>query len=298
MAAKRIGSATADGNNPAWNDVPAERRADLAHRMAAYAGMVTGMDRNVGRLIGDLRAADELENTLILFLSDNGACAEWEPFGFDLQPVPDPRPGTGINLGTQAAPSILRTGDELRSLGGPKSSTSYGSAWANASNTPWRLYKHYVHEGGICTPLVVHWPAETKARGEFRRQVGHLIDVLPTCAAAAGAKYPEHLGGQAILPSEGKSLLPALDDQPIEREYLAWEHEGNAAIRVGDWKLVRQGPAGAWELYDMSRDRTELKNLAAENPQRVRDLAAKWQAWAERTHVFPMPGEAPKTKAK
>ena len=155
--------------------------------MAVYAGMVTGMDRNIGRLVDDLRRHREIENTLILFLSDNGACAEWEPFGFDLQPVARPQPGTGINVGTPGAPNVLHRGVALAEMGGPGSLFSYGSGWANASNTPFRFYKHYDHEGGISTPLIVHWPAGTKRRGEFERRVGHVIDLMATCAEAAGA---------------------------------------------------------------------------------------------------------------
>jgi arylsulfatase len=147
-AAKRMGSQTEDGNNPAWNSLSADRRADLAQRMAVYAGMITGMDRNIGRLIADLRTSGQLENTLIFFLSDNGACAEWEPFGFEMAATPDPQPGTGINQGTQALPNKLYQGEELARMGGPGSRPSYGSGWANACNTPWRLYKHYDHEGG------------------------------------------------------------------------------------------------------------------------------------------------------
>jgi arylsulfatase A-like enzyme len=288
-AAERNGSATADGNNPPWDSLPTDRQADLAQRMAVYAGMVTGMDRNIGRLVADLRAWGELENTLVLFLSDNGACAEWEPFGFDLPLVTDAQPGVGINQGTQAATNRLRRGEELNQLGGPTSSIGYGSAWANASSTPWRLYKHYCHEGGIGTPLVVHWPAQIKSGGQFRRQVGHLIDIMATCVDVGGAKYPTELDGHKIDPVEGKSLVSSFADRPIDRDFLAWEHEENAAIRVGDWKLVRRAAAGPWELYDLAADRSELHDLAAEQPERVNSLAAQWKAWAERCHVYPKP---------
>ena len=298
VAARRLGSLTADGNNPAWETLPEDRRADLARRMAAYAGMVAGLDRNVGRLIADLRTHGELDNTLILFLSDNGACAEWEPFGFDLQPTPNPQPGVGVNAGTQAAPNLLRRGNELAEIGGPTSFISYGSAWANASNTPWRLYKHYGHEGGISTPLIVHWPARIHAKGEFRPQPGHLIDVLPTLQEVSGATYPRELAGSPITPAEGRSLVPAFENGPLNRELLAWEHEGNAAIRVGDWKLVRKGAAGPWELYNLANDRTELRDLAGQQPERIKELAASWQTWAERTQVFPKPGGQPRKGGK
>jgi len=296
--AERLGSATADGNNPPWESLPAERRADLAQRMAVYAGMVTGLDRNVGRLVDDLRQHGDLDNTLFLFLSDNGACAEWEPFDFDLQPVATPQPGVGIKMGTPSAPNVLHRGEMLAAVGLPNSLFSYGSAWANASNTPWRLYKHNCHEGGISTPLVVHWPAGIKTAGQFRQQPGHLIDIMATCLDVAAASYPTELQGASISPLEGRSLTPAFDNQPIAREMLAWEHEGNAAIRVGDWKLVRHGGQGSWELYDLANDRTELTDLAGREPDRVKQLAAQWQTWAQRTNVFPKPGGGPAARKK
>jgi arylsulfatase len=138
-------------------------------RMAVYAGMVTGMDRNIGRLLTDLRASGQLDNTLILFLSDNGACAEWEPFGFEMLPTPKPVSGTGLNQGTQALPNKLYRGEELAAMGQPGSFPAYGSGWANMCNTPWRLYKHFAHEGGIGTPLIAHWPhASSETRGDGR----------------------------------------------------------------------------------------------------------------------------------
>lgn len=287
-AAKRMGSLTEDGNNPAWDSLPADRRADLAQRMSVYAGMITGMDRNIGRLVADLRARGQLDNTLIFFLSDNGACAEWEPFGFEMADTPNPQPGTGINQGTQALPNQLYQGDELARMGGPGSRPSYGSGWANACNTPWRLYKHYNHEGGISSPFIVHWPAGVKTKGENRAQMGHLIDLMATCIDVGGAKYPAELDGHPILPPEGTSLVPAFANAPLEREYLAWEHEGNRAIREGKWKLVSLA-GRPWELYNMEVDRVELHDLAPNEPQRVKEMAAKWDAWALRTHVLPRP---------
>ncbi len=289
VASTREGSMTADGKNPAWDSLPADRRADLAQRMAVYAGMVTGMDRNIGRLLADLRASGQLDNTLVFFLSDNGACAEWEPFGFEMLPTPNPVPGTGLNQGTQALPNKLYRGDELAKMGQAGSFPGYGSAWANACNTPWRLYKHYGHEGGIGTPLIAHWPAGVKAKGEFRAQQGHLIDLMATCVDIAGAKYPTEFDGNKILPPEGTSLAPAFANKAVEREFLAWEHEGNRAIREGKWKLVSFANA-LWELYDMDADRVEMNNLAASQPDRVKTMSAKWEAWAKRTHALPRPG--------
>ena len=290
-AAQRVGSATTDGNNPAWESLPEARRSDLAHRMAIYSAMVTVMDRNIGRLIDDIKSRGELENTLIVFLSDNGACAEWEPFGFDLQPIAGGgvQQGVGINIGTQGASNYLWKTKTMGIMSSADGMISYGSGWANASNTPWRLYKHACHEGGISGPFIAHWPARIKNGGQIRQQVGHLMDLMPTFVDVAGATYPAEVAGQKIDPPEGKSIVPSFDDQPIGHETLAWEHEGNAAIRAGDWKLVRHGQ-DPWELYNIAEDRTELNDLAGQNKERVQALAAQWQTWAERTHVFPKPG--------
>ncbi len=296
-AAKRIGSLTEDGRNPAWDSLPAERRTDLAQRMSVYAGMVSGMDRNIGRLVADLRASGQLDHTLIFFLSDNGACAEWEPFGFEMAPTPNPQAGTGLNQGTQALPNKLYQGDDLAKMGAAGTLPSYGSGWANACNTPWRLYKHYGHEGGISSPFIVHWPAGIKAKGEFRPQLGHLIDLMATCIDVAGAKYPADYEGHTILPPEGMSLVPAFANQTSDRAYLAWEHEGNRAIREGKWKLVSTAD-GPWELYDMEIDRVEMNNLAGREPERVKAMSTQWDAWAIRTHVLPRPGGASSAAAK
>ena len=305
VASRRLGSWTDDGNNPAWDSLPADRRADLAQRMAVFAGMVTGMDRNIGRLIADLRASGQLDNTLILFLSDNGACAEWEPFGFEMLPTPNPVPGTGINQGTQALPNKLYRGDELATMGQAGSFPSYGSGWANACNTPWRLYKHYGHEGGIGTPLIVHWPAavgKEKDNGRFVREPAHLIDLMATCVDITGAKYPAEWIGKKILPMEGVSLRPLLapsagNPASLSPRLLAWEHEGNRAIREGQWKLVSLATA-PWELYDMEADRVEMNDLAASQPERVKDMSAKWEVWAKRTNVLPRPEAPPAAKLK
>lgn len=268
------------GENPAWDSLDADRRADLARRMAVYAAMVDRMDRNVGRVVDDLSKSGQLENTLILFLADNGACAEWDPHGFD---------------GASGPKNILHTGAGLDRMGGPGTYHSYGSGWANACNTPFRWYKHYCHEGGIATPLIAHWPAGIPARGEIRRQVGHVIDVMATCAAVAGATYPAKVGDWPIPPLEGKSLVPTFADRPVERDYLAWEHERNRAIRSGRWKLVAVH-GKPWELYDLETDRTEQKDLAARMPEKVRELSATWDAWAKRTHVLPYPPQKKEMK--
>jgi len=187
-------------------------------------------------------------------------------------------------------PNILHQGAGLRSMGGADTFFSYGSAWANLSNTPWRMYKHYSHEGGISSPLIVHWPAQIKSGGQWRIQYGHIVDVMPTLVDVAGAQYPGERNGVSVLPMEGISLRPAFANRPLARKSpLFFEHDGSRAVRDGRWKLVaRRG--GDWELYDIEADRTELNNLAAKHPDKVKEMAARWNEWADRTHVLPRPG--------
>jgi arylsulfatase A-like enzyme len=252
-----------------WDSLSAEEQDRFDSLMAVYAACVYHLDLSIGRLVDGLRQRNALDNTLILFLSDNGGNAESGPNG--------------------------------RSDGSPTDATSNwycGESWANLQNTPFRRYKHYNHEGGTATPLVVHWPAGIKSRGEFRPQPGHLIDIMATAVEVSGANYPKAVQGRPILPMEGRSLVPAFANKPIQRDALYWEHEGNAAVREGDWKLVRLGRSGPWELYDLKADRTELHNLAAAQPARARELAKKWDAWADRAHVKPYPDTAKKKGAK
>lgn len=255
-----------------WGSLGAEEKDHFDHIMAIYAAVVNHMDAGVGRLVAGLRQRGVLDNTLIMFLSDNGGNAESGPEG-------------------------KLNGDPP---GSAQSSVFCGQSWATLENTPFRRYKHFNHEGGIATPLIVHWPARVAGRNELRHQPGHLVDIMATCVDVAGAKYPVEFNGKPIQPMEGRSLVPAFDNQAIQREAIYWEHEGNAAIRVGDWKLVRLGRGGPWELYDLKADRTEQHNLAAEKPDLAKQLAAKWEAWAERAQVKPYPqAEAKKTgKAK
>ena len=260
--------------NPAWVDLPEERRDDLARRMAIFAAMVDVMDRNIGRLVSDLKNNNELENTLIIFISDNGACAEWDPIGFDGR--------TGPN-------NILHTGQQIDTMGSAGTYHSVGSGWANASNTPWRLYKHYNHEGGISSPCIVHWPAGLKRKGVIERQPSHLIDLMPTILEAAGATYPDNLNGQNTAPLSGQSMLSLLNGQQVEQRTLCFEHEGNRAILDGKWKLSALRNQD-WELYDIENDRTELVNLADEHPDIVSRLDSQWNAWAKENLVTPFPG--------
>lgn len=245
---------------------------DMDLRMAVYAAMVDRMDQGIGKVLQAIRDSGREDNTLVLFLSDNGACAE--PLGKNQPNAKPPGPADSF--------------------------TGYFLPWANASNTPFRLFKHWVHEGGIATPLIACWPGRIPAGAINTRQVGHVIDLLPTCLEAAGATYPRQQDGVELLPLEGRSLLHAMRDPESSRPVtLFWEHEGNRAVRHGRWKLVSYyneiheemekvgtGPrTGSWELYDLDADRTELRNLAAEQPERVRDLSRQFDRWAARVGV-------------
>jgi arylsulfatase len=247
----------------AWEKLDDSAKDRFDHIMAIYAAVVNHMDASIGVLVDGLTKRGVLDNTLILFMSDNGGNAESGPEG-TLKGEPP---------------------------GGPKSTVFCGQSWATLENTPFRRYKHFNHEGGIATPLIAHWPAGIAAKNELRTQPGHLVDIMATCVDVGGATYPKEFNGQAIVPMEGRSLVPAFANKPIERDGLFWEHEGNAAVRVGDWKLVRKGANGAWELYDLVKDRTELNDLAAKMPEKVNELKAKWHDWAERAHAIPRPGE-------
>ena len=291
-----------DPNVPAWEDEPLKDWH--LRRMEVYAAMIDCMDRGIGRIVESLRKSGQLDNTLILFMQDNGGCAE-EIGSNDLQ-TPQPAPPLAADaLQLQSQPKNTRSGDPVRRgkgvfPGTPDTYQSYGQGWANASNTPFRLYKHWVHEGGISTPLIAHWPDKIRNGGAIRTQCGHLIDIMATCVDAAGAAYPETFGGNAIPPMAGRSLLPAFDNRPIDRpEGIFWEHEGNRAVRMGQYKLVSRFKQ-PWELYDMTKDRSELHDLAAEQPERVKELGKLYQAWAKRSQVIPWgqlnaPRQKPKT---
>ncbi len=267
--------------------------------MEVYAAMVDRMDQGIGKLVAELKRTAQLENTLILFLQDNGGCAE--PMGRagnkdhpnilrpDRPTFPVMAPGDFAAAGS--VPRQTRDGFPVRMgprvmPGGADTYVAYGRGWANVSNTPFREYKHWVHEGGISTPLIAHWPRGIRTGGALRTQPGHLIDIAATCVEVSGAEYPTRVGDLAVPPLEGTSLTAAFADRPVARD-LFWEHEGNRAVRSGVWKLVAKGPGGRWELYDISTDRTESRDLAAAMPEKVRELAAKWEAWAKRSQVLP-----------
>lgn len=296
-----------DSAVPPWSE--AEDKEWFARRMEVYAAMVDCLDRGVGRIVSELKRTGRFENTLILFLADNGGCAE--EYGSTGPVKPGPSEPVVLKpmgksargwlapdeLQTRMQPTVTRDGRPVRTghgvMPGPADTyIAYGRPWANATNTPFRLYKHWVHEGGISTPLIAHWPAHIKARGELRHQPGHLIDIMATCVDAAQAKYPTEYKGCKITPMEGKSLLPAFDNKPIEREAIYWEHEGNRAVRQGKWKLVWRHPGG-WELYDLEVDRTELNNLAEKYPEKVELLKAMYESWVARCGVQPWPVNKP-----
>ena len=265
-----------DPRAPAWDEAP--HKEWQVRRMAVYAAMVHAMDRAIGRVLEALERSGAYEDTLIMFLSDNGGCAE--ELGPKAQGLHIPR------LTRDGRP--VRVGNLPEVMPGPEDTyQSYGLAWANLSNTPFRLYKHWVHEGGIATPFIVHWPRRIRRAGIVIHQAAHIIDVMPTCLDAAGAKYPSERQGTPVLPLEGVSLLPLITGEgALDERTLYWEHEGNRAVRQGPWKLVSRHP-GNWELYDMEADRTETNDVAARHPDRVREMAALYEKWAARCGVEP-----------
>jgi arylsulfatase A-like enzyme len=235
--------------------------------MAIYAAAVARMDKAIGTLVADLKARGELDNTLILFMSDNGGNAESGPDGR-----------------TVGAP-----------LGGPTSKVFVGLNWAMLQNTPFQYFKHYTEEGGISTPLIAHWPKgiDPKLDGSFVRAPGHLVDVMPTVAELAGASYPKTYHGHAILPTDGRSMVPAFSGATLTRaKPLFWEHEGNRAVRDGNWKLVARF-GEPWELYDMTVDRSETANVAAAHPDIVARMGGQWEDWAAHSFVDRWPSKNP-----
>ena len=251
--------------------------------MAVYAAQIERMDRGIGQILAKLRETGQQENTVVVFLSDNGGCAEFlredtdedgHPGRYGM-PTPD---GRRVRVGN--TPQITPGSDDTFA--------SYDLSWANASNTPFRLYKHWVHEGGIATPMIVHWPGGG-LQSRITHEPCHIIDLMPTFLDMARASHPLEYGGRSVQALEGVSLLPLLRGQHWERSVpVFWEHEGNRAVRQGQWKLVSKHP-GSWELYDMEADRTELDNLAESEPQRVRSLASQYEKWADRCGVLPWP---------
>lgn len=261
-----------DRQIPAWESLPESRREDLARRMATYAAMVEIMDENIGRVVADLEENDELENSFLVFLSDNGACAEWDPLGFDNEPYPVNR---------------LHEGEALAEMGQPGSFHSYGTGWANACNTPFRLYKHYNHEGGISSPTILHWPKGIGRRGEIDRQPAHLVDLAATLLDLGGATSPGGREGVQVPPPAGISLAPLFAGEALPQRPLFFEHEGNRAVRLGKWKIAWTNFDRRWELFDIEADRTEQHDLAAQHPAKVEELDRLWREWAAENFVQP-----------
>jgi len=237
----------------AWQDLTAEEKTFQATKMAIHAAMIDRMDREIGRILDQLRDMGAMDNTAIFFLSDNGADA-----------------------------TLMVRGDGHDRAAPPGSASSYlglGPGWATVSNTPFRRHKIWVHEGGIATPLIVHWPRGIEARGQLRTQVGHVIDFVPTVLELARSATPSAYGGQAGPPLPGRSLVPILArDTSLDREFLFFQHEGNRALRMGSWKLVSAAEDGSrWELYNLEADRSETVDLALQDPERVRRMQARWE---------------------
>jgi arylsulfatase A-like enzyme len=276
-----------------WDKVTNKEREIAC--MEVYAAMIDRMDQGIGRIVAELKKTGEFDNTLILFLQDNGGCAEVIGRNTTKGRVDGPRadkpslpPIKPDVLPSALTPAQTRDGYPVRQgpnvIPGPYDTfVAYGRGWANVSNTPFREYKHWVHEGGISTPLIAHWPAGIKAKNELRHDPAHLIDLMATCVDLSGAKYPKKMGDNAILPMEGISLRPALEGKELQRgKPIFWEHEGNRAVREGKWKLVAKHNQ-KWELYDISTDRVESRDMAT--PDRVKELSIKYDEWQKRVGV-------------
>ncbi len=249
-ALKKLGRGEINRPLP-WDELTDEQRRFQAMKMAIHAAMVDRMDREIGRVIKQLKLMGAYENTLVFFASDNGASAE----------------------------IIVRHGghDPEATPGSAATYLCLGPGASSASNTPFRRHKTWVHEGGISTPLVVHWPNGIRAAGELRRTPAHVIDIVPTILDVVGIEKPTKWAGEPIPPAPGQSLVAAFDrDRVIDRDFLWWMHEGNRAIRLGDWKLVA-AKGDPWELYDLSMDRAESQDLASQRPDKVEELKAVWE---------------------
>ncbi|MBB5351845.1 arylsulfatase A-like enzyme [Haloferula luteola] len=264
---------------PAWTSLDSDRQADLVRRMALYAAMIEKVDENLGRVIEHLRTAGQLDNTLVMIISDNGGNAEGGVFG----------KAFGINN----YPPL--TGNDLAQMGqaGVEDHLWLGGGWANVCNTPFRYYKRYSHEGGIRTPLIAHWPQGITDPGRWTDQYGHVIDVMATLLDATNLTFPETYGGHPLVQPEGSSLLPVFRHESEFPRQVGYEHESTRAWVDGEWKLVTKtfsstdgsSPANLLELYHLPDDPTELNNLAAVSPQRVRSMVEAWNAWATRVGV-------------
>ena len=239
-----------------WNGLSKGEKAKEIKRMEIYAAMLDRVDQNIGKVLAKLKEQGKLDNTLIMFASDNGACAE----------------GSGAHIKS----------DKLEDFGTVASYETVGQSWATVQNTPLRKWKNYSHEGGVRTPLIVSWPNRIKTGGEYRDQTGHLIDIMPTLVEITGAIYPETVEGKTIPPTQGISLLPAFEGKPLQRENpIFWQWLSGGAIRDGDMKAVFWGKGAKqnWELYDLSKDTNETNDLSNTMPDQLKSLTADWQKW-------------------
>jgi len=252
-----------------WDKLTEVEKTDMDKRMAIFAAQIDAMDQGIGRIIYTLKKHRQLDNTLLIFLSDNGS--------------------SSLN--------VHRKSKKLADLGTQKSFESYGPSWANMSNSPYKYYKLYEHQGGVATPLIVHWPNGIKAKGEIRNQVGHVIDFMPTFLEVTHADYPKNYKNNTILPYEGESLVPSFNTDKTHNRTLFFEHIANRGVRDGDWKLVSLATQKFpfitdWELYNLKKDRSETNNLASKFPEKVKELSKKWNEWAKKNNVFPLDGRA------
>ena len=239
------------GHAVAWDSLSPEQQEFQAAKMAVHAAMVDRMDREIGRLIAQLKKMGAFDNTLIVFASDNGASAEQIIRGDGHTPGAEP--------------------------GSAKSYLGLGPGWSTVANTPFRRHKSWVHEGGVATPLIVHWPARIRTPGELRHAPGHIVDIAPTLMELAGVPAPDAGNAAQRPPMPGRSLVPLFDkDLGEPHAPLFYRHMDNRALRVGDWKIVAAGASAPWELYDLAQDRGESRDLAAEHPDKVKELAARW----------------------
>jgi arylsulfatase len=252
-------------DSPAWDTREPERKERFDQIMSVYAAMIECIDTSTGTLVAGLKQRGLLDNTLIVFLSDNGGNAEGGP--------------PGVTRGPGA-------------IGSPDSYVQLGMNWATLANTPFRRYKHFTHEGGISSAFIAHWPAGVphERNGKLERQPAHVVDLMATALDLSGATYPATYNGNEIIPFEGVSLRPGFEGKPLHRQNpLFWEHEGNKAIRDGKWKLVQKWH-GPWELYDMEADRTELRDVSADHADEVARLTEAFNTWVQRAYVDDWPG--------
>lgn len=292
--------------NPSWNisrqegDWNSIQSKDWEEKlMQTYAAMITIMDKGVGRIVDELRKQNQLENTLIFFLQDNGGCAE-DTGRYESFPKEEKIESKNEFWFQTRGREVTRDGRVVKNgpmyMPGPDDTfMAYGKYWANVSNTPFRKYKSYVHEGGISTPLIVHWPKGIKVKSALRHSVGHVVDIMATCVDLLNIDYPTQNEGVSILPYEGRSLLPLfIEDFKEGERTIIFEHFGNSALRKGKWKIVgcdmflgNEIKHDGWELYDMDNDRTETQDLSNIYPRKVEELVLLFENEARRTNILP-----------